>query len=328
MPNAYQGQYTSDPEYASGNPYDPDTQPEQFAQWNFQHQGPQEGAGEPFRPGRIAAMLALAAAPYGLIPGVGTGGAAAASGVGGGAAATPALLAASPAAAASAPAAAGASAAGATAAGTTAAAAPAAGGGWAAWLGKYGGDLIGLGATTAQYATQRNAVNNARDAQTQAGRQAIQTQQAYSQATNRAIANSGQQYRDIYNQQVSNLSPYTSLGAGAASTLGGMLGIPVSMPQNVPLTANQSLDSMLPSGQPLQSNPNGPRAVLDRPLQGVPFPNMGTSGGGSAFAPHIPQPGQATSQTVKMKAPDGSIEDVPANLVPHYQSLGASVVQS
>jgi hypothetical protein len=208
--------------------------------------------------------------------------------------------------------------------------------GWSDWLlpaglwvadvftaGALTGPAIAATAAAAGKTASDHASSEAANTQTQAGNQAISTQQQAAGNATRNLANTGQQQRAIYNNQVSNLDPYTSLGAGAANTLGGLLGIPITMPQRQPIPNDLPPQSMVPPGRPM-----GPQAGG---IGAPPVPGMTPFSGAQPFQRPQPfgqpQPPQSSAK-VKMRGPDGSVEDVDANLVPHYQSLGASVVQS
>jgi hypothetical protein len=102
----------------------------------------------------------------------------------------------------------------------------------------------------------------------------------------------GDIYGKIASAQLANLSPYTSLGGGAASALGFGMG-------------NGSVPSApsLAQGQAFQA----PTA---------PAPQASASGFGLG-AP------QQSAATVPLRAPDGSIKAIPADQVSHYLAMGA-----
>ncbi len=345
---------TQDFGYGS-NPYDPDAQPELYQQWQFAHQGDAQQIGQDYSPGRVGAIIGGTVAGGALGDFLAGGGSAAAGAAGGGASAPSAVAGPSAvsggAAAAFDPTMAVASAPGTITAGGAGAAADTvlggagtaagAGSSFLSQLGRYIGPAVALGQTL----ISTNAINNARTQQLAA------IAKAQAQLTNIYGSTAGT-LGNIYNAQVAGMSPYTSLGAGAASLLGKGLGVPVTMPPTgagvfhastsplppgvagpqlggnlTPAQAQQSAQGFpigLPPGRTLGDvavNGQVPLGTQQR-LAGVIAPPSVLSGS-SSYGGGVASGGSAP---VRMRAPDGTIEMVAPAMVPHYQSLGAVTV--
>ncbi len=143
---------------------------------------------------------------------------------------------------------------------------------------------------------------------------------------------SGQQRQlgEIYAGQQAAMSPYTSLGSGAASLLGGGLGIPVKLPPTTPISAKPIDVATVPGLYPQQLAPHTSATQTTIPAQPgipqVPFPGQAAN-----TTPQAQASAQRTSsyggRFVVMRSPDGSMKSVPADQVAHFQSLGATVVE-
>lgn len=186
--------------------------------------------------------------------------------------------------------------------------------------------------------------------------------QANLEAARKTLADTSKTQGDIYQQQVSNLSPFTSLGNSAAGTLGDMMGVPVSMPTSIPINApayaplpSSTLGSIGAGNQWTPYRPGNAQGVIENPI-GPPLTNPTRSvnaSGSVATGTAVPRPAdavptgatevaptgrlgdvgspQATAQAQRgssytMQAPTGETMDVPAELVAHYRSRGAVVI--
>ena len=174
-----------------------------------------------------------------------------------------------------------------------------------------GGATLGLTAAgLGRFATDK-AVNQETAAAAKAQGQANTLYQGTSNALN-----------NIYQGQQKAYAPYTSLGAGAAGLLGQGLGIAVAPPPSGPIQASET------GAAPGVNYAQITTPQVNKP--GVTFPGIG--GPGSQPFPGQPQinPTQQRASsyggTVKMRAPDGSMSEVPAGSVGHYKQLGAEVV--
>lgn len=155
------------------------------------------------------------------------------------------------------------------------------------------------------------------------------------------------------------LAPFRSLGAGAVSTLGGLLGIqgapqpgipppPQFTPSN-PGTFGTGSFATSPD-KTAQTNAsattfNNGAANIQQQINGLPQsagapptpggPGIDTSQyakpvGGQSLGALVSPQGQAPAngaQTVLMRAPDGTTRQIPTDQVPHYEQLGATRVQ-
>lgn len=158
--------------------------------------------------------------------------------------------------------------------------------------------IIGAASTAGTLVAAHMAASASTNAaKTQVGSVAKAQQQLQTGQTNSLNAlNSG------YGQAESLYNPYVQMGASA-------------MP---------SLQRLAGSGYPGYSMPQA----------GTPQPGLNTMGQGMAPSPSPLYAGSgatpaATAQngTVMMRAPNGQTSQVPANLVPHYQQQGATILQ-
>ncbi len=154
---------------------------------------------------------------------------------------------------------------------------------------------------------------------------------------NKYLETTGQQQSQLYGNALSALSPYTSLGAGAAGALGYGLGItpgaansgiaPPAMPANPGLG---NVGEPIGTGQPLrlggQLNVGGTLQPPDVRRNSGEIANPPTTG---SAVPRGEGYRQGTAAAlVTMQAPDGSVEQVPQALVNHYLQQGARVVSA
>lgn len=337
------------------NPYDPDTQPELWAQWQGQHQGDAQQIGQDYSPGRVGAIIGGTIAAGGLgafsggaapslatsgIPsatGVGAGGALAGGGVlpgaatlggiGAGTVAAPAVAGTAagfgPEFGATGPAAAMTTASGNIGSPALAAAGGAgAGSSFLSQLARY----IGPAASVAQTLIGRNATNTARDQLVAANAQAAtQLKGLY--------GNTANTLGGIAQRQQQNLAPYVSLGGGAAGLLGQGLGINVPAPNVTPFVPSNPFDNHLPgeNGPPQTGNGfqgSGPLAPSYTP--GVTSPYLPVGGrsvpaGATPGAGATPRTGAATGG-VRMQAPTGEIAVVDPSHVAAAQAAGAKIL--
>lgn len=324
------------------NPYDPETQPQLYQQWQDQHYGDAQQIGQDYSPRRVNSLIATSLIPWN------TGGPAFAAGVPTAAAVTPAAIAPAVAPAAVAPAAAALPASMAPAGavpGVITAGGPGAladtvlpvvagtgtGSSFLSLLARYG---IPLAASTTTAVLNNRANNQAQQQLTDANTRAqADTRNMYSSTAQMLNSLYGQQQRqlgDIYAGQQATLAPYTSLGAGAAGLLGQGLGIANVAPAGGPVSTAPITPATVPGLYPSALTPTTSATKTTIPaIPGtpqVPFP-------GQTGTP-TPQ-AQASAQTqssyqggmVRMQSPDGTeVESVPASQVAHFQSLGAKVV--
>ncbi len=177
------------------------------------------------------------------------------------------------------------------------------------------------------------------------------------QKANTYLEGAGREQGSLYDQALSALNPYLSLGAGAAGALGHGLGLAPSGGGPLSAMGSQAARSVGNYAVPAPVGPHAPAPVTYAPnaqtfgpmtdalnptLNPFPPPGRGTPLGG--------QVGSAVSRTssyggeswnpfhngggapptaaplVAMQAPDGSIKEVPAAEVPHWQQQGAKIV--
>jgi hypothetical protein len=117
--------------------------------------------------------------------------------------------------------------------------------------------------------------------------------------------------RDAYAQQLEasrygdltgRLAPYISTGQNASARMAAILGLPAPDPATTGPVAPT----------PMGSTPNAAPTYQTHPGLDTSQPPVGTA---------IPRPGG-----VLMRAPDGTLKQVPPDQVPHYQSRGAQLV--
>lgn len=131
--------------------------------------------------------------------------------------------------------------------------------------------------------------------------------------------------REQWNAAQTRSAPYAQLGQGALVKLGAGMGIPVTPTSTAPRTATPPPSAggfganFMPTYQP-------------QPRAGAPGPSTGAPGQ-NALAMSMQPPSQASTtstyagQTVRMRAPTGEMEDVPAADVELFKRAGAQVVQ-
>lgn len=308
------------------NPYDPDTQPELYNQWQGQHQGDAQQIGQDYSPGRVGAIiggtvgagaladalmapaavaapsLASAISPTLSLPAytAGTLATPATAAVFGGAAPTAAML--------STPAIAGPAAAAPAIAGPAAAATGT--GSFLTQLQRY----MGVVAPIAQDYLSNRANNQARD----------QLQTSITQAKS--------DLAKLHQQQMDQLSPYTSLGGGAASLLGQGLGIKVQGQGGGLPSAPMGTGSAPGNGYALAPSFTPGKTSPLVPGNGVAFPGSVTPSAApqSALAAGLSGPQVRTqssySGTVRVQAPTGEIALLSPAQAQQAVSKGAKVL--
>lgn len=135
------------------------------------------------------------------------------------------------------------------------------------------------------------------------------------------------------NQAQANLKPFQDTGTQAFQTLGGLMGLggggggAVQTPQ---LSGKPTGVVTGPSASYMKMSDMG--AISDPSKNGGyagQAPGTATLGSASSYAnPSAPgyAPHSSPVPNVKMQAPDGSVQDIPADQVGHYTQLGAKVV--
>ncbi len=177
------------------------------------------------------------------------------------------------------------------------------------------GKIIDAGVGLANTYFQNRAQGKAIDAQTAANQQAQADQKAAQQQQIARIDRNQQTQQALF-------SPYTNLGAGAASTLASRLGLPTGpAPGTQPLPITSSAPGLQPG-------------MLMPPTANQPAPAPGSlHGQGGTLAQLVPaaQQQQAQNQTqsgyVTMQSPDGEVAQVAPHQVEFYRSRGAQVLQ-
>ena len=134
----------------------------------------------------------------------------------------------------------------------------------------------------------------------------------------------------IYDENKSNLAPWVSQGQQAATTLGGLMGLPATggggggsaaTPTGPFTRAGSGSTVAVPGTYQGQAILRNPDRVPGTDLQSAQ--PRGTLG---AFNPQSAA-GQRTSSYVTMRSPDGKeTMPVPAQHVDHYRQLGATVI--
>lgn len=189
----------------------------------------------------------------------------------------------------------------------------------------FGGSLLTnwLGANNAANAskdaakTQSDAARYAANLAFLAGNQSLQYQ------------------RDVFQRQQENAAPWLAVGKGALSKLSYLSGV---VPQDSP--------PMQFTADPMGGNPlaylNAPATAVPRPgttPNPTPTPHADNPHGARPVLSTIPgnaplpvaspqsSPSMNASAYVPLQAPDGSIENVPAELVEHYLARGARRLQ-
>jgi len=178
-----------------------------------------------------------------------------------------------------------------------------------------GGIIAGAGAVGAA-AIQSHAAGKAADQQVAAGDKALALQ------------------KDIYNQQQVNEAPFRNTGASAITTLGGLLGLPQgggggSMGQLPTNTLGSTFDPAVTPGQANFANysPTGGYVGKNVPMsEQMSNRNVNLDASGYTAQQHGASPPSMTM--IRMQAPTGEIETVPADQVSHYQQQGAKVLGS
>lgn len=128
---------------------------------------------------------------------------------------------------------------------------------------------------------------------------------------------------NIFQGQQQNLAPYTSLGSGAASLLGAGLGIKVSPGATGPMQPFETR-GFTPglSSAPIPATSQGNFQPGPDMARGTPFPGQGAA----PLTAAVQRRSSYGGGTVQMRAPDGTIQAVPADQVEHYRSRGGQVV--
>jgi hypothetical protein len=171
-----------------------------------------------------------------------------------------------------------------------------------------------------------------------AANQQIAASQGVQQLNQNVYQGLSGQFGNILQQQQANLTPYSSLGSGAASLLGKGLGVNVSLPQTTAFTPQAGIGV---AGPQLGAN-QSPTGQLQAAPPGMTLATLARNGvvpGGSLTPYRNPNAGspqleaQAQSQSsysgpggVTMRAPDGSTETVDPQHVAFFQQHGAQVV--
>ena len=104
---------------------------------------------------------------------------------------------------------------------------------------------------------------------------------------------------NLYQQQQAMNQPYMNLGQSAIGNLGALVGRPQAMPTMNPATS------------------------LGQSPMGMAGPGNRTAGPGQTVGQSMLRPGAGGS--VRMRAPDGSVNTVPAEQVSFYTQRGAQV---
>jgi hypothetical protein len=163
---------------------------------------------------------------------------------------------------------------------------------------------------------QAGAVEDAAQQQTDAGRESLALQ------------------KEMWQQSQQNLQPWLKTGEWAATTLGGLMGMPdapaasTGAAQTAPNLGSTEAVARYTNANPrpainqdtgpedLMAWRQGRREAMREARLGA---FMGTENPASATA-------QRQSSYTTMRAPDGTVQDVPSQHVPHYTNLGATVV--
>jgi hypothetical protein len=157
---------------------------------------------------------------------------------------------------------------------------------------KIGPALISSGGAIVKGAIQSNAAKNAAAQEVAAGNKALGIE------------------KDVYDRQLSALSPYQSLGGAATGRLGELLGYPAG--------------TGVPTAGPVAPTTDAVRgAAVTAAQQNMPQTTLPPATLQALANARGQQ--QTTSGYVNMASPDGSeTQPVPAELAPHYASLGAT----
>jgi hypothetical protein len=196
-----------------------------------------------------------------------------------------------------------------------------------------GGATLALTSAAIQAAGSKSAAKQLQ----KASDQALTAQQSQNQIAQGRIDQAQNIQGGLYQNAQRALNPYTSLGGGAASTLGQLIGIPVTSPGQMTMPTGGSLTKppyQGPSnaqGQFLTSvdpgNPDG--TVMNRgvpPLSNSPVGQAVPRGTLASLIPQAEASRQSQSSYVTMQAPTGETSQVPANQVQHFTRLGARLV--
>lgn len=201
-------------------------------------------------------------------------------------------------------------------------------------------DAVLGGTSLLQYLGGKNAANAAKDAaaiQSASVDKALATTAA---STNQALDYTKQQYGSAEQ----NLSPFIQSGQWANKYLASLMGAPVSIFGGGPTTPQAQNNGLTaqPPGPGTMPQPNttsagyAATAAPARPTS--PMPSVGPATASLAASGQTPlsqisapTAGRSAPMTggeglVKMRAPNGQMQAVPAAQVQHYQSLGAQVV--
>lgn len=145
-----------------------------------------------------------------------------------------------------------------------------------------------------------------------------------------------QEALDFEKQQLAQkqglLTPYEALGNESGSQLAGLLGLANPEAVGAAMSAARAIGSPSAAATPTVGpktsfSPNG---VGYKPPVGPgagPSTSFSPNGVGASNLQSLGPGSPNASQTVKMMAPDGTVQSVPVAQVPHYQALGAQVIQ-
>lgn len=215
-------------------------------------------------------------------------------------------------------------------------------------------------------ADQVAAANHAADLKAEADKASLDYQKQQAAVAQDNFIKAQQASYEQWAAREQRLAPFRSLGSGAMSTLGGLLGIQGAPqpgvpppPQFTPSTPgtfgnanpfptssdktaqqNTSQTTFNTGAASIQNQINGLPQAAGAPPTGAP-PNPGGPGidtsqyarpvGGQSLGSLVSPQGQNMNgpigQTILMRAPDGTQRAVPVADVPHYEQLGAVRVQ-
>lgn len=217
-------------------------------------------------------------------------------------------------------------------------------------------------AVTKSAQIQSDAATKAAEIKAQSDAAALKFQQEQAAVAQDNFVKAQQASYEQYAAREDRLAPYRSLGSGAVSTLGGLLGIhgatlpgnpppPQFTPSN-PGTFGQggfatspdkaaqtagSVNTFNNGAANVQNQINGLPGAAGAPPTGAPpnpaGPGIDTSQyaqkvGGQTLGALVSPSGQANNvATVLMRAPDGTTKQIPVDQVWRYEQLGASRVQ-
>lgn len=159
---------------------------------------------------------------------------------------------------------------------------------------------IAAAGSVASAAIQSRAAGRAADTQSRAAQDAIERS------------------RQIYEQQRADQAPYRNAGASAVTTLGGLMGLPMSSGDANPLPAAAP---RAPQDMPAGPQETGWQAIRNR-LTNMP-PGSSLQDLGNRVQTAQAQTGSSYRRSVRLQAPDGEIADVPEEDADFFLSRGA-----